>query len=456
MKLGSTTLLALLAAGLFGTITAARIMLPSGAFGDIDPALTTSHLIWLGTAGALYLAAVAIVRYRPTGGTALAIILFTAVAVRIPLLVMAPTYSTDLYRYVWDGRVQAAGINPYRYIPADPALAPLRDPGAGPAAIYDNINRPDYARTIYPPAAQLLFALVGRLAPNVWGIKTAMALLDIATAVIMLALLRAAGRPLAHILVWVWNPLVIWEFSGAGHIDAMAAAFVALALLFAVRSRMGWAGAALGVAIATKFLPAVFFPAIWRRWHWRAPLAALAVILAGYAVYASAGWNVFGFLGGYTAEEQLDSGGGFFLLRLIATAGPIPPWAATAYIAAALAILAGLAVWIAWRPLPLDPPSRANVIGRGAIILAATLTILMSPHYAWYMTIIVAPAVLVPAWSALWLTVAAPLLYLDIDQTGFIQAAFLFLPPIVLLLPDLLFRGPRPAALPAMLARGGS
>jgi hypothetical protein len=395
------------------------------------------------------------------GATALAIILVTAVAVRIPLLVTPPTYSTDLYRYVWDGRVQAAGINPYRYIPADPALARLRDAGAGSTAIYDNINRPDYARTIYPPAAQILFALIGRLAPSVWGIKAAMALFDLAAAGIVMLILRAAGRPLAHVLIWAWNPLVIWEFSGAGHIDAMASGFVALALLLAIRSRMGWAGAALGVAIATKFLPAVFFPAIWRRWHWRASVAAFAVVLAGYAIYASAGWNVFGFLGGYTAEENLDTGSGFFLLRLIGLAGPLPSWAAIAYIAAALALLGGLAVWIAWRPLPADAPSRANVIGRGTIILAVALIILMSPHYAWYMTIVVVPAVLIPAWSALWLTVAAPLLYADIDQGGFTHAAFLFLPPLLLLLPDLLFRGPRPTAttptdLPAMLARGGS
>ena len=59
-----------------------------------------------------------------------------------------------MYRYVWDGRVQLAGINPYRYVPAADQLAFLRD-----AAVYPNINRAEYAHTVYPPVAQAIFAL---------------------------------------------------------------------------------------------------------------------------------------------------------------------------------------------------------------------------------------------------------------------------------------------------------
>ena len=65
---------------------------------------------------------------------------------RLGLLFAEPYLSTDIYRYIWDGRVQAAGINPYRYMPIAPELSHLRD-----AAIFPNINRPDYAVTIYPP-----------------------------------------------------------------------------------------------------------------------------------------------------------------------------------------------------------------------------------------------------------------------------------------------------------------
>ena len=88
----------------------------------------------------------------------LTLILVTAVLLRLGALA-APVYlSDDIYRYIWDGRVQAAGINPYRYIPTDTALAPLRD-----EAVFPNINRNNYAPTIYPPVAQLLFLGATRL-----------------------------------------------------------------------------------------------------------------------------------------------------------------------------------------------------------------------------------------------------------------------------------------------------
>ena len=85
---------------------------------------------------------------------------------RLALLFVEPYLSTDIYRYVWDGRVQAAGINPYRHVPSAPEVAHLRD-----AAIFPNINRADYAVTIYPPAAQAIFLAVTRLGESVVAMK---------------------------------------------------------------------------------------------------------------------------------------------------------------------------------------------------------------------------------------------------------------------------------------------
>src|SRR5512146_2483079 len=73
-------------------------------------------------------------------------ILVVAALLRLPLLLAPPYLSNDVYRYVWDGRVQAAGVNPYRYVPAAAALEALRDD-----RIYPEINRRERAVTIYPP-----------------------------------------------------------------------------------------------------------------------------------------------------------------------------------------------------------------------------------------------------------------------------------------------------------------
>ncbi|HTH96902.1 MAG TPA: hypothetical protein VL574_05750, partial [Stellaceae bacterium] len=91
----------------------------------------------------------------------LLLVMGTATLMRLVLL-PAPPLSTDIYRYIWDGRVQAAGINPYRYIPDDPALTALRD-----KTIWPSINRAATAHTIYPPAAQVVFLAASRIAETV-------------------------------------------------------------------------------------------------------------------------------------------------------------------------------------------------------------------------------------------------------------------------------------------------
>ncbi len=440
-----------LGAGILALVAAGLDAPDDGHYGDLVHPEAVRYITCALAAALLYAAAVWLVRSRALPRWTLPAILVVGLLARLLVAAAPPLMSTDLYRYVWDGRVQQAGINPYRYRPADPALAFLRDPATGPASIFPNINRPETAHTIYPPAAQGLFALIGATASSIWTIKAAMLAFDMVTTAAGLLLLRAARLPPAQILVWAWNPLVIWEFSGAGHIDAAAIALSALALLAAARARPAWAGAALGVAVLFKFLPAALFPALWRPWNWTTPLLAAAVILAGYACYASVGLGVFGYLSGYAAEEGLD-GGGILLLRLARLLAPIPPWAGTAYAAAALALLAGLAARVAFRR-SRPAASDAEFIARDALILAGGLIAVLSPHYPWYLTMLVMPAILVPSWAALWPAMTAPLLYLDHAYNDVTWPAIVFLPALLLLAIELCSRRRVPPT--AMLAQGG-
>jgi alpha-1,6-mannosyltransferase len=442
------------AAGLvfLGCVAAGVAANPPGSFGALYQDDAHRWIAAACGAGAAWAVAVEVVRRGWAPRWALAGIVIVGVAARLLVVVQPPMLSTDLYRYVWDGRVQAAGINPYCCVPADPALAGLRDAGTGPAAIYPNINRAETAPTIYPPAAQALFWVIGQVAPGVWGVKAAMLGFDLLTAGVLLLLLRAAGRPAAQIVAWAWNPLVVWEFAGGGHVDAAALGFSALALLAAARLRPGWAGALLGVAVLMKLLPAALFPAVWRRWDWRTPGAAAVVIAALYAAYAGAGLRVFGYLPGYAAEEELGGSGGFLLLRLARLLGPLPGWAGPVYVVAALGALAGLALWIVRRPFPADPAARMRDMGRDALLLSGALMGLLSPHYPWYLTMVALPATLLPARSALWLIMAAPLLYLDHAREAVLWPALVFLPALPLLAVDLHARRAAPRAL---FANGG-
>ena len=139
-------------------------------------------------AGALWLLAVAIVRRGRLPPRTIWLVLGVAVAMRLLTLTAPPVLSSDLYRYVWDGRVQLAGINPYRYLPVADELAFLRDD-----AVYPHINRADYAHTVYPPAAQVIFALAAVVTPGVFGMKVMIAAFD-ALAIVALIAAAAHGR----------------------------------------------------------------------------------------------------------------------------------------------------------------------------------------------------------------------------------------------------------------------
>ena len=112
-------------------------------------------------ASLLTLMATRVAERTPTN-RALWLIFGIGIMLRIYVLLFDPLLSTDVFRYIWDGRVQAAGINPYRYFPGHDALAHLRD-----ATIFPRINRADYAVTIYPPVAEFFFLVVTRIGENV-------------------------------------------------------------------------------------------------------------------------------------------------------------------------------------------------------------------------------------------------------------------------------------------------
>src|SRR5437660_11953530 len=202
---------------------------------------------------ALYLtAAWLIVRARSARST-LIIVLVLAGVFRLSILFAPPYLSDDIYRYIWDGRVQAAGINPYRYIPSDEALKNLRD-----QEIYPKINRRDSAQTIYPPIAEVIYFLTTRVSESVTWMKTTMVLFEAVGIWAIVQLLASFGLTRQRILIYAWHPLAVWEFAGSGHLDAMIIGFLALALLARHRNGEIATGLALASATLVKFFPGVF------------------------------------------------------------------------------------------------------------------------------------------------------------------------------------------------------
>ncbi len=325
----------------------------------------------------LYLVAVWVVLNRPVNRWTFAIIVATALGCRLICIFSPPFLSTDIFRYVWDGWVQAAHINPYRYIPADPHLAFLRD-----LDIYPNINRRTYAHTIYPPGAQMLFLLITRIGGTVRWMKLSMVGLEALTIWILVKLLAALGLRREQVLIYAWHPLLLWEVASSGHVDGAALPLIALALWFYVRHKPGATGVALAAATLIKLYPIALFPALYRRseWrNWKMPLATFGLIAAGYACYASVGLHVLGFLPEYAKEEGLESGSRYFLLTLVRNSlhwQAIPTWVFYAFAALVLLGLALLAF------LKNEAGSMAAM--RYGFLLATVLMLLFSSHYPWY------------------------------------------------------------------------
>jgi alpha-1,6-mannosyltransferase len=347
---------------------------------------------------ALYVAAVLVLLVKPgnVNRWTLPIVLAVGILCRLVVLFPEPALSSDVYRYAWDGVVQHAGINPYRYVPGDAALAFLREPNQD---LYDSMNRRDYAHTIYPPGAQILFYLITFISPTMTAMKTAVVLFEGLTMLGLVKLLRHLGVRREWSILYAWFPMLIWEFGGSGHLDSMVMAFMVMALLFRYRRQPVLTGVFLGLAVLTKLYPLVLFPALYRRGDWKMPATLAAMMVAFYGVYLSAGTMVFGFLGGYVQEEGMATGTRYFLLDLVQHVRGLAGVGNGAYLVFAGLVFASLTVW-AWRS-GCQPQSARDAFLKPAFGLALALMLLFSPHYPWYVAWLVPFFVLMPGLTVL-------------------------------------------------------
>jgi len=256
---------------------------------------TLDFVVAFSAAGVLYLAAVAVVLRPPAAPDAhprltLAAIFLLALAFRLILLPTRPTLSDDMYRYVWDGRVQAHGLSPYRYPPRAPELAALR---TGDRTVWRYINRLDSV-TVYPPGAQLAFAAVWRVVgDSVTGFKAVFVLAEMVGALFLVGLLRALNQRPDRVLLYLWSPLLVFEVAQAGHIDALLLPLLIVALWARVKDRPGLLGLALGAATLVKLFPILLLPAllpIGPGTTWTTRLRPAALMLAAFGVTVGAGY----------------------------------------------------------------------------------------------------------------------------------------------------------------------
>lgn len=223
---------------------------------------------------------------RRPGWPLVAGILLIALAMRLAALPGAPLFEDDHHRYLWDGRVAAHGINPYRYAPNDPALDAIRD-AHGRAVNYPEIP------TIYPPLAQGFFRLVHALGGSLLALKGAVLALEAAGIGLTLLLLRRVGLPMTRVLILAWCPLLVKAFANSAHMDALVVLCLVALLHETIAGRGATGALALAAGILAKWWPLLLWPFLWRRWRIREHALCAGVVAAGWALYAGPAWRAF-------------------------------------------------------------------------------------------------------------------------------------------------------------------
>ncbi|HEV7208396.1 MAG TPA: glycosyltransferase 87 family protein [Mycobacteriales bacterium] len=381
-------LLAAAGAGVAEIVLARRSAAPGGILHHRFGLLGTLALMWV----AFAIAAALLWRVRRTR-TAVVVALILGVALRIAAISPKAPLSDDLYRYSWDGIVQAHGIDPYRYAPLDPALARLRTshylfPPASSTGT--RINRPT-VRTIYPPVAEAWFTVLHVLVPmrlHDRGLELAGLVVDLALLAVLLALLRGERR--RWVVLYALCPLPVIEAVQNAHVDGLAALLLLLTVLALRRGRGGWAALALAAATLVKIYPLLFLPLLLRSVGWRERLRRLAIfagaVVLAYAPHVVAvGPKVLGYLPGYLQEEHYAEGTRYLLVDLLGVTGN----AATVVVAGGL--LAVLV--IVWR-------SRLS-FEQAAMWLFAAVLLLATPVQPWYALTLVALIAVTGEWPLL-------------------------------------------------------
>jgi hypothetical protein len=331
------------------------------------------YLILYAISFCIYLYAGRIVQNRiPPNNRAVAWTVFVfAVLFRIAVLHGVPSLSTDIYRYVWDGRLICHWVNPYRWSPLDPRLASYRD-----YAIWRPMEYKAY-QTVYMPVSELFFAIGYVLfRSNLIGFKLIFMLCDIGIVGLTMAVLKKIGKDPARAIWYAWCPLPVIEVSLAGHQDVTGIVMLMLALLFVCLGRRGCAALTLAAAGLTKGFALLVAP-MFIRASGKRPLVVMGLSL----LYLGLPLWVFlpEFLHGmqqYLGYVHVNSGLFSLVDALLAKITPYHFNIASKLGDAAILIAVAWSVWT--RPCDVDE------LVRRAIVVIAVCLLVVPTLFPWY------------------------------------------------------------------------
>ena len=274
---------------------------------------------------------------------------------------MPPGLDDDIHRYVWDGRIQRLGYNPYIVVPSDPALASLH------TSETRTLNNPEVPSP-YPPGAQLFFRAVAAIHESTFALKVAFVVCDLAIVFVLLDILRCTRHGEHWALAYAWHPLLAIEVAGSGHVDIVGVLLLLVSAAALVRRWRAVAAVAFGLAVAVKLLPIVLLPLYWKRVRIRDGALAAVVLGLLYVPFLDHGRIPFGSLGTYVQRFRFNDPVFATLERVTAP-----------QVVAGLAVLVGIVTAIWMRRTSAELASDAFAWPMAASLLCAPVV------YPWYM-----------------------------------------------------------------------
>jgi hypothetical protein len=390
-------------------LTGAALCLLCWAFAHTDRTLAMrARMLWLflGAFAVFLLAVLAAWRARPELSPRLVWpILILGIGLRLAVAPVRPATTSDIYRYLWEGRVVRAGMNPYADPPDSPRLQRLRD-WVWTLVPFKSVP------AAYPPVAQYVFAAAGLLPGNpIIVLKLVLALFDIGTVLLLVSILGPMKLPRSWVILYAWHPLAVCEVVARGHLDSLGIFLMVLAarlLLTPARAGFALSGAALAASILAKgyavlAAPFMFLAARPRRGTFLLSMTATAALL--YAPFASAGLGLFRGASMYAGQWKGNSS--VFALVNLALSRVSPHHDTIARVICLSATVIWVVVLV--KKASAAPENRA-LMARLTLLAMIGFFLLSPPVYPWYL-----------AWTLPWLCLSpnAPWLVLTGTIFGF-------------------------------------
>jgi Glycosyltransferase family 87 len=319
-------------------------------------------LIPLAIAGIAYLLTILEFFHTPTFPKRVVVIgLLLSALWHLQFLRLPPGVDDDIHRYVWDGRIERLGYNPYVVVPGDPALSKLHTTETR------TLNNPDLPSP-YPAGAELFFRAITAIHESTFALKVAFVVCDFVIVFVLLHILRRSSQGTHWVLAYAWHPLLATEVAGSGHIDILGALLLLLSFMALGRRWRAAATLSFGLAVAVKLLPIVLLPLYWKRVRVRDAGLTAIVILLLYVPFLNHGRIPIGSLGNYVHSFWFNDPV-FALLERVAAPELI----------AGLAVLVGIltAAWFRRKSEAASP---------GAFAWPMAASLLCAPVvYPWYL-----------------------------------------------------------------------